>query len=81
MLKNNFEIEVRRPEFPDREFDIKEFGGVPDGKFDNTEVFAEAIASCYQAGGGTIVVPAGDWFTGPIHFKSNVHLKLEADSA
>lgn len=78
MLKHNFEIEVRRPEFPDREFNIKEFGGVADGEFDNTEVFAEAIASCHQAGGGTIIVPQGDWFTGPIHFKSNVHLKLEA---
>ncbi|RAK06876.1 glycosyl hydrolase family 28 [Halanaerobium saccharolyticum] len=78
MLKNNFEIEVRKPEFPDREFNIKEFGGVAEGKFDNTEVFAEAISSCHQAGGGTIIVPEGKWFTGPIHFKSNVHLKLEA---
>ena len=78
MLKNNFEIEVKRPEFPDRKFNIKEFGGVPDGKFDNTEVFAEVIASCHQAGGGTIIVPQGEWFTGPIHFKSNIHLKLEA---
>ena len=78
MLKSNFEIEVKRPEFPDREFDLKEFGGVADGKFDNTEVFAEAISSCHQAGGGTIVVPEGEWFTGPIHFKSNVHLKLES---
>ncbi len=77
MLKSNFEIEVKRPEFPEREFDLKEFGGVADGEFDNTEVFAEAISSCHQAGGGTIVVPAGEWFTGPIHFKSNVHLKLE----
>lgn len=77
MLKHNFEIEVKRPEFPEREFTIKEFGGVADGRFDNTEVFAEAISSCHQAGGGTIIVPHGEWFTGPIHFKSNVHLKLE----
>jgi len=77
MLKNNFEIEVKRPEFPDMEFDLKEFGGVPDGNFDNTEVFAEAISSCHQAGGGTINIPAGIWYTGPIHLKSNVHLKLE----
>lgn len=80
MLKNEFEVTVRQPEFPEKTFNIKEFGAVGDGKFDNSEVFAEAINSCHQAGGGTVLVPAGDWFTGPIHFKSNINLRLEADA-
>lgn len=29
------------------------------------------------AGGGRVVVPAGEWFTGPIHLKSHVNLFLE----
>lgn len=76
-MYNKFDIKVSEPKFPEDKFNIKEFGGVADGKFDNTEVFARAMSACSQAGGGTIVVPEGEWYTGPIHFKSNVHLKLE----
>ncbi len=36
-----------------------------------------AVDACAQAGGGTVLIPAGEWPTGPIHLKSNIHLKLE----
>ena len=36
-----------------------------------------AVDTCAQAGGGTVLIPAGEWPTGPIHLKSNIHLKLE----
>ena len=39
--------------------------------------FAKAIEACHRAGGGRVVVPAGEWFTGPIHLKSHVNLFLE----
>lgn len=32
------------------------------------------------AEGGTIVIPKGEWLTGPIHLKNNVELHLEKDS-
>ena len=38
-----------------------------------------AIAACHEAGGGRVLVPAGDWFiAGPIHLKSNVNLHVVA---
>jgi polygalacturonase len=43
----------------------------------NTQAFAKAIEACHRAGGGRVVVPAGEWFTGPIHLKSHVNLFLE----
>ncbi|PKL82094.1 MAG: glycoside hydrolase [Ignavibacteriae bacterium HGW-Ignavibacteriae-3] len=43
----------------------------------NTDAFAEAIEKCASAGGGKVIVPAGIWLTGPIHFKNNINLHLE----
>lgn len=37
-----------------------------------------AIAACHAAGGGRVVVPAGDWLTGAIHLRSNVNLHVSA---
>ncbi len=39
--------------------------------------FAAAIAAAHDTGGGRVVVPAGEWRTGPIQLKSNVELHLE----
>lgn len=56
---------------------ITEFGAIGDGKHLNTDAFRKAIESCAFRGGGTVVVPEGDWYTGPIHLKSHVRLHLE----
>ena len=38
-----------------------------------------AIAACHQAGGGRVVIPAGDWYcAGPIVLLSNVNVHLKA---
>lgn len=55
---------------------IQDFGAIPDGKTLCTEAFAKAIEACVGAGGGTIMVPAGTWLTGPIVLKSHIHLEL-----
>ncbi|HEY9219627.1 MAG TPA: glycoside hydrolase family 28 protein, partial [Phenylobacterium sp.] len=36
----------------------------------------QAIAACTAAGGGRVLVPAGDWLTGAVHLKSNVELHV-----
>lgn len=69
--------EISPPAFPDRDFLITDYGAVGDGSQDNTQAFQEAIAACNQQGGGRVVVPEGNFFTGPIHLKSNVNLHLE----
>lgn len=72
---------VTVPAFPDRRFDIRDFGAKGDGVFENTEVFAKAIAACHTAGGGKVIVPPGRYLSGPIHLLSNVNLHLVEGAA
>lgn len=66
--------------FPEKDFNIKKYGAKAGGEFNNTKAIAKAIAACNKAGGGRVVVPAGIWLTGAIHFKSNVNLFLEENA-
>jgi polygalacturonase len=71
------------PQFPNREFIVTDYGAVGDGKTDCRPAFAEAVAACNQAGGGSVIVPACRAFylvNGPIHLLSNVNLHLDAGS-
>ena len=67
---------IQAPVFPARDFVITNYGAVADGKTDCTAAIGKAIDACVAAGGGNVVVPAGEFFTGPIHLKSNVNLHL-----
>lgn len=69
---------IRPPTFPARDFVVTDFGARPDGAGDATEAFRRAIEACHRAGGGRVVVPAGEFLTGPIHLKSNVNLYVSA---
>ncbi len=69
------------PDFTDiKKFSITDFGAVAGDKVKNTLAIKKAMEEANQAGGGSIVVPAGEWLTGKIHFKSNVNLHLEKGS-
>ncbi|UUW08171.1 glycoside hydrolase family 28 protein [Flavobacterium plurextorum] len=63
--------------FPDKTYNIKDFGAVADAKTSNTLVFEKAIKACASNGGGKVLVPNGKYLTGPIHLESNVNLHLE----
>src|SRR6478736_1057140 len=67
---------IKPPEFPARDFAITQFGAIAGGDTDCTKAFAEAIATCHQAGGGRVLVPPGVYLTGPIHLKSRVNLHV-----
>ncbi len=67
---------LRPPSFPPRDFDVTRYGAARDGVTDSSEAFRRAIAACRAAGGGRVVVPAGDYLTGPIHLRSNVNLHV-----
>jgi polygalacturonase len=71
---------IQAPVFPARDFAITNFGAVADGKTDCTEAIGRAIDACAGAGGGRVVVPAGEFLTGAIHLKSNVNLHLTTNS-
>ena len=64
-------------DFPDREFPITRYGARRDDAEATTKAFSRAMEACSRAGGGKVVVPEGEWLTGPIHLKSNVNLHLE----
>ena len=67
---------VPRPQIPDREVSIVEFGAVGDGHTLNTTAFAAAIDSLAAQGGGRVTVPEGVWYTGPIVLKDHIELHL-----
>ena len=69
---------IQPPSFPAREFTISEFGAVADGATDATGAIETAIETCHAAGGGRVVVPAGEFLTGPVRLLSNVDLHLAA---
>jgi polygalacturonase len=69
---------IKPPEFPNRDFEIAQFGAVGDGVKDSTEAIARAIEQSRQAGGARVVVPSRIFDTGPIHLKSSVNLHLAA---
>jgi polygalacturonase len=69
--------EIKAPVFPANRVSIVDFGAVSDGETMNTKAINEAIRACAKKGGGTVVIPAGVWMTGPIEFESNLNLTVE----
>lgn len=57
---------------------ILDFGAVGDCTTCNTKALRAAIEACAGCGGGTVLVPAGTFLTGPIELCSNMTLHLDA---
>ncbi len=68
--------QIKAPVFPDQSFLITDFGAVGDGSADCSKAIKRAIERCHKSGGGRVLVPEGDYCTGPIYLKSNVNLHL-----
>ncbi|WP_313442220.1 glycoside hydrolase family 28 protein [Novosphingobium sp.] len=69
---------VRVPDFTGAaRFSIASLGAVPGDQARTDAAMRQAILAARSAGGGTVLVPAGTWRTGPIHLESNVNLHLE----
>lgn len=72
--------QLKRPSFPEQTFNIRDYGAteLADGQGESiTDAVRAAIDAAHSAGGGRVLVPAGDWLSGPIHLKSNINLHLE----
>lgn len=68
---------ITPPTIPAREFYITDYGVSAAGNADASDAIRKAIEACVAAGGGRVVVPAGEYLTGPIHLKSNTELHLD----
>ncbi len=72
------EKNIKKTSFPKATFCITDFGAKP-----NTpdapchDAINLAIVTCNQSGGGTVIVPQGTFYTGPITLKSNVNFHLQ----
>lgn len=72
---------IALPTFKAQQYNITAFGAVAgDPARLNHEAINSAIAECSANGGGTVVVPAGVFYTAPVTLKSNVNLHLEANA-
>lgn len=69
--------EIKEPTFVNKVYNINDYGAKGDGVFNNSEVFKKTIKLCSENGGGRILVPQGNFFTGPIHLESNINLHIE----
>src|SRR5471032_1964993 len=62
----------------DSVFNILDYGARVDGSVPATNAIRNAIQAAKAAGGGTVVVPAGNYVSGPIELVSNLVLRIEA---
>lgn len=58
-------------------YNIKDFGAVGDGITLDSKAINKAIEEAAAKGGGDVLFPAGNYLSGAIHLKSNIHLILQ----
>jgi polygalacturonase len=69
------------PVIPTKTFNVIEYGAVGDGQTLNTTAIQKTIDTAFAAGGGTVLIPAGKFLTGPFTLASGIHLQLATGSA
>lgn len=57
-------------------YSILHFGAKGDGRQLNTAAIQATIDSCAKNGGGKVIVPPGDYLTGPLFLKSNLSFEV-----
>lgn len=60
------------------EINVRDYGAVGDGKNLDSPAIDKTIAAAADAGGGTVLVPAGTYLSGSIHLRSNIRLVIDA---
>jgi polygalacturonase len=72
------DVSPAQPVIPHQSFNLLDYGAKGDGTTVNTGAFARAVAAVERAGGGTLEVPPGVYFTGPFDLGSNLNFHLDA---
>lgn len=79
-FKEKFAFElpkIYQPHFKKDTFNILNYGAIADGLTLNSTAINKTIDACAARGGGTVLIPAGLYVTGPILMKSNINLHLD----
>jgi len=64
---------------PSAQFNVRTYGALGDNKTKDTDAFQKALDACSAAGGGEVIVPAGNYLIGSVELHSNTTLHLEKD--
>ena len=59
---------------------VRDFGAKADGTTKDTAALQQTIDRCWALGGGSALVPAGEYLTGALALRSNTILRLEKDA-
>lgn len=62
------------------DYNILDFGAVADGRTLATAAIQQAVDRCSAQGGGRVVIPSGNYYTGVIFMRSGVELHLEQNA-
>ena len=71
-------VGARRAPESKRVFAANTYGAVGDGAINSTKAIQQAIDACFRAGGGIVTFSPGQYVTGALFLKSNVHLRVPA---
>ena len=58
-------------------YNVLDYGAVPDGKTLSTDAIQSAINACNKNGGGRVLIPSGNFYSGSLYLLDNVELHLE----
>ncbi len=72
------DVGVRREPNNPKIFSANSYGAAGDGLKNSTKAIQQAIDSCSKAGGGIVTFSPGQYVTGALFLKSNVHLRVPA---
>jgi polygalacturonase len=60
---------------------VRDFGATGEGLYKDTVAIQQTIDRCAVLGGGEVLVPAGNYFTGALMLRSNTLLRLDKDAS
>jgi polygalacturonase len=60
------------------EYNVLDYGATGGGTTPDTAALQKALDACAAAGGGTVVVPAGDYLIGSLNIGNNTTLRMES---
>lgn len=73
-------LEIKQTSFKSKNCNILDYGASFNNQKANTQAISNAIDDCFKAGGGTVIIPEGQWLTGPIKLKSNINLNIQENA-